>query len=574
MNKNQAHFSYPALQSLLSAALTAITMLLSTQAQATTPAAAPIDTSAVEMQDRGSNLKEGWQHGAFIEIFVRGYKDSNGDGIGDLKGLTQKLDYLQDLGVKGIWLMPITASADHDHGYATTDFRAIETAYGSLADFDELLKEAHARGIGVIIDYVLNHSAATHPLFVQSQSSPTNRYRDWYVWHKSVGAVGAAGAGAALESVASVPLGWDIWGKNPWIFNGDAVNGNAVNSNGAYFATFGFHMPDFNMCNADVVNYHKDSLRFWLNRGIDGFRLDAVPHLVENNAVDWNDQPESRALTHDYADLIRGYQHRHVVCEATANPIVYGAPDVCGSAFAFGHERSIITAVKSNGRDATAMNKVANYFTTAPLTMATMLSNHDIFAGQRLWDQLRGNINQYKLAAATYLLQPGTPFIYYGEEIGMGGVINLKADDPLRAPMSWTNNIRGFTGGKPFRPVSPNVATYNAAAQLKNPYSILAFYKAMLSLRNTLPSIAQGSYDAPFVDGSVIGYQRKWGDERTLVLTNYGTTSAKVLVHNLAPLGVFKSVYPKAQSPFLSNAAGEAAISLKPQTVAVFLLSQ
>lgn len=570
MNKNQAHFSCPALQSLLSAALAAITMLLSAQAQATTaPAAAPIDISAVAMQDRGSNLQEGWQHGAFIEIFVRGYKDSNGDGIGDLKGLTQKLDYLKNLGVKGIWLMPITASADHDHGYATTDFRAVETAYGSMADFDELLKEAHARGIGVIIDYVLNHSAATHPLFVQSQSSPTNRYRDWYVWRKPVESVGAG-----LESVATVPLGWDIWGKNPWIFNGDAEKDDVGKSDAAYFATFGFHMPDFNMRNADVVNYHKDSLRFWLNRGIDGFRLDAVPHLVENNAIDWNDQPESRALTHDYADLIRSYKHRHVVCEATANPIVYGAPDVCGSAFAFGHERSIIAAVKSNGRDATAMNKVANYFTTAPLTMATMLSNHDIFAGQRLWDQLRGDINQYKLAAATYLLQPGTPFIYYGEEIGMGGVINLKADDPLRTPMSWTNNIRGFTSGKPFRPVSPNVAVYNAAAQLKNPHSILAFYKTMLSLRNTLPSIARGSYDAPFVNGGVIGYQRKWGNERTLVLTNYATTSAKVVVRNLAPLGTFKSVFPKAQSAFSSNAAGDAAISLKPQSVMVFLLSQ
>ena len=565
MNKNQAHFSRAALQSLLSAALTAITMQLSAQALATTATAAgPFDTSAVAMRDRGSNLQEGWQHGAFIEIFVRGYKDSNGDGIGDLKGLTQKLDYLKDLGVKGIWLMPITASADHDHGYATTDFRAIEPAYGSMADFDELLKEAHARGIGVIIDYVLNHSAAAHPLFVQSRSSPTNRYRDWYVWRKPVESVGAG-----LESVATVPLGWDIWGKNPWIFNGDAVNGDA-----AYFATFGFHMPDFNMRNADVVNYHKDSLRFWLNRGIDGFRLDAVPHLIENNAIDWNDQPESRALTHDYADLIRSYKHRHVVCEATANPIVYGAPDVCGSAFAFGHERSIIAAVKSNGRDATAMNKVANYFTTAPLTMATMLSNHDIFAGQRLWDQLHGDINQYKLAAATYLLQPGTPFIYYGEEVGMGGVINLKADDPLRAPMSWTNNIRGFTSGKPFRPVSPNVAIYNAAAQLKNPHSILAFYKAMLSLRNTLPSIAQGSYDAPFVNGGVIGYQRKWGNERTLVLTNYASTSAKVVVHNLAALGTFKSVFPKAQRSFSSNAAGDAVISLKPQSVMVFLLSQ
>ena len=508
---------------------------------------APIDIKPIAAQDRGSTLAEGWQHGAFMEIFVRGYKDSNGDGIGDLKGLTQKLDYLRDLGIKGIWLMPVTASADHDHGYATTDFRQLETAYGSMADFDELLIQAHARGIGIIIDYVINHSAASHPMFIQSALGSGNPYRNWYVW----------------QDVA--PSGWNIWGKDPWI----------PTAQGAYFATFGPHMPDYNLRNPEVVQYHQDSLRFWLNRGLDGFRLDAVPHLIENSATDWNDQPESRALTHEFKNLISGYARRHVVCEATANPQVYAAPDICGSAFAFGHEQNIIKAAKG---DLKAIQKVADYFKTAPLTMATMLSNHDIFAGKRLWDQVRGNKAQYKLAAATYLLQPGTPFIYYGEEIGMAGVSTLKGDEPLRTPMSWTGNRQnaGFTTGQPFRPVSPNAARHNAAREIADPHSLLSFYKSMLKLRNTLPSIAQGSYESSFVSAHVMGYQRKLDAEQTLVLTNYGTKAAKVKINNLPISASLKMLYPNVKSAqkFARDSAGEAIIRIKAQSVMVFLLTQ
>ncbi|OYU43501.1 MAG: alpha-amylase, partial [Burkholderiales bacterium PBB4] len=232
----------------------------------TTTAVAPVDISTVEPRPQPNGLAAGWQQGAFMEIFVRAYKDTNGDGIGDLKGVTQSLDYLKDLGIKGIWLMPITTNADGDHGYATTDFRDIDPAYGTLADFDELIAQAHQRGIGVVMDYVINHSAVSHPLFVSAQTGPASPFYDWFVWEQTA------------------PTGWDIWGKNPW----------TQTPQGAYFGTFGPHMPDFNFRNPAVLAYHQRSLRFWLNRGLDGYRLDAVPHLVENNAKDWNDQPESR----------------------------------------------------------------------------------------------------------------------------------------------------------------------------------------------------------------------------------------------------------------------------------------
>jgi len=504
-----------------------------------------IDTRAVAAVQQPSTLPAGWQHGAFMEVFVRAYKDSNGDGVGDLKGLTQQLDYLKDLGVKGIWLMPITTSADGDHGYATTDFRAIDPVYGTLEDFDELLRQAHALGIGVVMDYVINHSAREHPMFVSALADgPASPFYDWFVWEKDA------------------PKGWDIWGKYPW----------TATPQGQYFGTFGKHMPDFNFKNPAVLVYHQDSLRFWLNRGLDGFRLDAVPHLVENSAKDWNDQPESRRITGELRALITAYPRRHVVCEATANPQVYAASDICGSAFAFGLERNIVNAAKG---DQKAIRYVADYFTTAPQTMATFVANHDIFAGERLWDQLHGNLAQYKLAAASYLLQPGTPFIYYGEEIGMAGIKGLDGDEPLRAPMSWTADKRsaGFTtSAKPFRPIAPNVVRYNVAAQQADPHSLLTFYKNMLALRNSLPSLASGSYEVPVVQGRVMAYRRTLGAESSLVVINYGKQPGKLTLRNMAPRRTLVAAYPQRTVSLHTNAYGALSLNLPAQSVRVYTL--
>ena len=510
--------------------------------------AAAIDISPVAARSAPSALSPGWQHGAFMEIFVRAYKDSDGDGIGDLKGVTQSLDYLKDLGVTGIWLMPITANADGDHGYATTDFRNIDPAYGTLADFDELIKQAHARGIGVIMDYVINHSAATHPMFLSAKAGPSSPFYDWYVWEKAA------------------PTGWDIWGKNPW----------TPTDQGAFFATFGPHMPDFNFKNPAVLAYHQSSLRFWLNRGLDGYRLDAVPHLVENNAKDWNDQPESRRITGELRSLITAYPERYVVCEATANPQSYAAPDLCGSAFAFGLEKHMSQAAR--GAQA-SIQAIADYFKTAPQSMATFASNHDIFAGVRLWDQVKGNVAQYKLAAASYLLLPGTPFIYYGEENGMAGLRGMEGDAPIRAPMSWTENLQGagFTTGSPFRAIAPNVATHNAARELANPASIHAFYRRMLALRNAYPSLARGSYISPFVQGKALGFQRTLNDQTTLVLINYATQAVRVRVPGLPARAVLAIAGSPADAPasqaVRATAQGDLQLRLPPQSVQVYTVN-
>jgi alpha-amylase len=494
----------------------------------------------VPVTNTSSALAANWQRGAFMEIYVRGYNDSDGDGHGDLRGLINKLDYLRDLGITGIWLMPVTRSQDHDHGYAVTDYRDIEVAYGSLADLDELLRQAHARGIGVILDYVMNHSAGQHPLFLNSSYAADNAYRNWYVWQNPA------------------PTGWSIYGGNPW----------RTSSTGSYFAPFWDQMPDFNLRNTAVVNWHQDNLRFWMNRGVDGFRFDAVGNLVENGPTAWENQPENYTLMRGINTLVAGYSNRYMVCEAPADPQGFGASTACGGAFAFDLQSHVVRAAKG---DTAALATVTNYFKTAPVGMATMVSNHDSFAGQRLWDQVAGNTTQYRLAAATYLLLPGTPFVYYGEEVGMAGGANLQGDAALRTPMSWTNDTTraGFTTGTPFRGVSANVASQNVQAQLADPQSLLSFYKAILNLRKGRPSLSVGSYLAPQVSGTVMAWQRSQGGERSLVLINVGTAAATVPVASLPANARLTELYPGSATLSAADASGNASISVPAQSLRI-----
>ena len=188
-------------------------------------------------------LHPDWKYGAFMQIYVRGYKDSDGDGVGDLQGIIDSLDYLHDLGITGIWLMPITESEDRDHGYAVRNYRAVEADYGTMADLQGLLASAQRRGIGVVLDYVINHASAQHPLFRSAAASPRSPHRDLFVW--------APGAG---------PPGWEIFGRNPW-HPADA-------GNWSYFAPFWSGMPDFNLRSAAAVRFHRDNIRFWLNKQV------------------------------------------------------------------------------------------------------------------------------------------------------------------------------------------------------------------------------------------------------------------------------------------------------------------
>lgn len=502
-----------------------------------------VDTTPVTAADPGSALNPDWRKGPFAEIFVRGYQDSNGDGIGDLRGLTSRLDYLRDLGVTGIWLMPITKSQDGDHGYAVSDYRAVEPAYGTLGDLDELLREAHARGIGVVVDYVMNHSAAQHPAFVNANNATSNAYRDWYVFS------------------ASRPSGWSIYGGDPWR--------NA--REGWYFAPFWDQMPDFNLKNASVVNWHHDNLRFWLNRGVDGFRFDAVGNLVENGPTQWENQPENFTLMGNVRQMVNGsYANRFLVCEGPSAPLQF--QPACGSAFAFGHQYRLVSAAKG---DASAIRDVAGYFDTASAGMSTMLSNHDGFAGDRAMDQFNGNEAQYRLAAATYLLQPGTPFIYYGEEVGMRGAAGLSGDPKLRTPMSWTSSnsgAGGFSTGTPFRALSANVAAYNVQTQAAQQNSLLNWYKAVIAVRQAHPALRRGLHVSATAAGTTLSFQRQDGNQRAVVMINYGAGNALIGASGLPANGVLTSVFPASGTNADIDAGGSVSVSVPAQSVRVFVI--
>ena len=511
------------------------------------PARLPaVDTRAVAAADPGSTLPEGWMHGGLLQVYVRAYQDSDGDGIGDLRGLIQRLPYIQQLGVAGIWLMPITRSQDRDHGYAVADYREVETDYGTLADLDDLLQQSHARGLGVILDHVMNHSAALHPAFANARAAPDNPFRDWYVWQDGH------------------PAGWSVFGADPWWQNHQA-------GGGWYYAPFWDQMPDFNLRHPAVVAWHQDHLRFWLNRGVDGFRFDAVGNLIENGPAAWESQPEGRALMGQVQALLATYARRYGVCEAPGDPLGYTASTACGSAFAFGHHANLVRAARG---DTAALAAVGEHLRNAPATMATMLANHDSFAGDRLWNQFSGNPVQMKLAASLLLLGPGVPFIYYGDEIGMARAGSLVGDAGLRTPMSWTADTQraGFSTGTPFRALSGNVATHNVAAQAADPASLLAQYQGLLALRRGSPALARGSTSDVAARGNLLRWRRDFGDtDQALVAVNTGSMAGTLTHQGLVPGRCFAAVWPVADpSVACADASGRLTVAVAAGSAAVW----
>jgi glycosidase len=501
--------------------------------------------SPVAAEPRSNGLPEHWDEGVFMQIFVRAYQDSNGDGVGDFKGLTSRLGYLKSLGISGIWLMPIHPSQDRDHGYAVTDYRAVAPEYGSLQDFQDFLQAAHAQGIGVVTDYVINHSAADHPAFLQAQSGADNPWRDWFVWQPSL------------------PGGWSVYGSNPWHFH----------RSGYYFGGFWSQMPDFNLRNSAVTDWHHDNLRFWLNLGVDGFRFDAVGNLVENGPNAWEHQPENHRILRDVQTLVHSYPQRFMVCEAPSLPQRYAAPDSCGSAFAFGYQYALTSAVKGNTAD---LQTIADYWLTAPAGMVGFASNHDSFAGDRLADQLDGNLTRLKLAAATYLLQTPRPFIYYGEEIGLRGAASLTGDPRLRTPMSWTGDSThaGFSTVRPFRALSANASSAHVAAQDADPDALLNFYRAIISLRNSLPALQRGRYQNPVIADLALAFERQHEGQSVLVAINHGPSATRLSLSGLPHSTRFVSRWPtEAAAPaneLVSHADGTLSLDVPAHSLRVW----
>jgi glycosidase len=541
------------------------------------PQGEPFDTSPVAVESTSSALDDSWRLGPFMEIYVRAYRDSNGDGEGDLEGVIEKLDYLEALGVRGLWLMPITASQDNDHGYMVTDYRAIHPDYGSIESLDALLAAAHARGIGVIMDYVVNHSAKQHPGFVAAAASASSTWRDWYVWSPSHMA------------------GWSsVSNEDPWRPSPAAA--------GWYYASFIADMPDFNWKNPEVAAYHQSSFRYWLNRGVDGFRIDAAQLLVENGPLAVADQPETLTALAGLRGVVDGYANRFMVCEAPGAPRSYAIGNVCGGAFGFATSGHATPTGEARGQqmvlaalgDPVSTSAVAQSPYSAPIgKLSTLLANHDRFAGQRLWNTFGGDTPGYRLAAATLMLMPGIPFLYYGEEIGMA---EIALADPLtdyhqRGAMSWTADPgnAGFSSlpqldgpravsdpaYKYLKP-APNVATANVAAETADPGSLLSHYRALIALRNAHAALSRGSYRLLASDGASMVFSRGHADEEVIVAINYQRTGALIAVQGIAGGAAYAPLFAYGTAPatLTADASGTASLAMPAQSVQVFGLAR
>jgi glycosidase len=358
-----------------------------------------------------------WRDAIFYEIFVRSFNDTDGDGVGDFNGITAKLDYLQSLGVDAIWLMPIQPSPSY-HGYDVLNYYAVNPEYGSLEDFETLLAEAHQRDMRVIMDFVLNHTSNRHPWFADADG-PASAHHDWYVWSETAA-------------------------DNHW----HPVHGEPP---AFYYGYFGDHMPDLNYANPEVTKGMEDVARYWLTDiGVDGFRLDAAKHLIEQDG-----KLEDTPATHDwYKDFYTVYKEANP--DAYVVGEVFGAGGLVAKTYTGDQMDQVFNfelasgAVNSASGGANSSINSALKFTLPEMpdgNYATFLTNHD---QNRVMSVLQGEVSKARVAAAILLTAPGVPFIYYGEEIGMTGT---KPDEDIRRPMQWDAGPNaGFSTGSPWRP--------------------------------------------------------------------------------------------------------------------------
>ena len=484
-----------------------------------------------------------WQNAVFYEIYPRSFADSNNDGIGDLNGITSKLDYLKKLGVDTIWITPCYPSPQVDFGYDVSDYENIDPMYGTLQDFDRMQSAAQKRGIRIIMDYVINHTSDQHKWFLDSRSSRDSAHRDWYVWHD--------------PNHGGPPNNWNsIFGGSAWQF--DPATGQY------YYHAFYKEQPDLNWNNPAVEKAMFDVTRWWYKRGVAGFRLDAVdtifedPDLRDNPVLPGKNahgDPKEEDIynaglpgVHDVLQRLRkvadGYNAVLVGETWTSNiqelRAYYGE-----------HNNEVqlpmdFMFAMVNKVSAPSFRKQISLVESSGGWPVYVISNHDI---QRSYDRYGdGQHNEAiaKLMAGLYLTLRGTPIMYYGEELGMQnndptrvedvkdpvGRVNWPVDkgrDGERTPMQWSTDANaGFTKGTPWLPVPPSAATHNVETESKDPNSILEFYRHLLALRHENRALLDGEY-VPLNqdDPNVLSYLRSYKDDAVLVVLNMSGSSQK-----------------------------------------------
>jgi alpha-glucosidase len=487
-----------------------------------------------------------WQHAVFYEIYPRSFADSNNDGVGDLKGITSKLDYLKDLGVDAIWISPCFPSPQVDFGYDVSDYENIDPMYGTLADFDVLASEAKKRDIHIILDFVVNHSSDQHKWFLDSKSSRTSAHRDWYIWRDG------KGQGEPPNNWVST-FGGSAWKLDPA-------------TNQYYYHYFYAEQPDLNWRNPAVKDAMFDVERWWYKRGVAGFRLDAVDTLFEDPGL--HDNPILRPGKNAFGDPIEENKYN------TKLPEVH---DVLRGLRKVADEYNAVLIGETWTADIAELNRYYGegnnelqlpmdfLFTTvdklsppefrkqiASVDAASgwptfVISNHDKVRSFDRYGDGQHNDQIAKLMAALYLTLRGSPIMYYGEEIGMKttpptrkedvkdpigrtGWPEEKGRDGERTPMQWDSTENsGFSKGTPWLPVPPTYKTHNVADESKDPNSVLEFYKKVLKLRHTNRALLDGNYTAiNESDANVLSYLRVYEDHGVVVALNMSGTPQKV----------------------------------------------
>lgn len=475
-----------------------------------------------------------WQSGVIYQIYPRSFQDTNGDGVGDLAGIEQRLDYLADLGIDAIWISPIFPSPMVDFGYDVADYTGVHPMFGTLADFDRLLAAAHARGLKILLDFVPNHSSDQHPWFLESRSSRANPKRDWYIWRDPA------------------PDGGP---PNNWIsdFGGSAWQWDQTTGQYYYHAMLR-EQPDLNWRNPGLRAAMLDAMRFWFERGVDGFRVDILWHMIK--AADFRDNPLNPDWKPGMADM-----HKVLQLYSTDQPEVFeiaaamrALADSYGDKVLVGEiylpiERLMAYYGKAGEGvhlpfnfqlidapwDAGALHRMVEDYEAALPEGGWpnwVLGNHD---RPRIASRV-GN-DQARIAAILLLTMRGTPTIYYGDELGLADVIIPRdkvqdprelrepglgfGRDPVRTPMPWdTSANAGFTTGDPWLPLNPDWQTRNVAAETADRNSILSLYRDLLALRRAHPALGLGDVRMLKVGHALLAFERVMGKQRIVIGLN------------------------------------------------------
>ena len=477
---------------------------------------------------------EWWKQGVIYQVYPRSFQDSDGDGVGDLEGIRRRLGHFQTLGIDGVWISPIFVSPMADFGYDIADYRAIDPLFGTLGDFDALVADAHGRGLKLILDLVPNHTSDQHPWFLESRASRDNPKRDWYIWRDA-------------KPDGSPPNNWlSNFGGSGWEW--DAATGQF------YYHAYLTQQPDLNWRNPEVRAAIFEVMRFWLDRGVDGFRVDVLWHLIKDDQFrdnppnpDWRpgmagieryreiystDRPEVHEVVAEMRRVVDAYPDRVLIGEIylpIERLVTYYGPHLDGANLPFNFQLLQATwTAEEIGRI------VRDYEAALPKGAWPnwVLSNHD-----RHRIASRVGPAQARVAAMLLLTLRGTPTIYYGDDVGLEQV-PIPADrvqdpweknepglglgrDPCRTPMPWDASPNaGFTTGEPWLPLNADWKTRNVAAESADPASMLSLYRRLLALRRSSQALSLGDYLEVSAGEGALVYERRAGDERVVVALN------------------------------------------------------